>query len=312
MRSGWMVGPISSFILAAITILLERIMEVVPARVAEVEYLWKKQWFGYCLITLGFLVCGWLHIHLPTAGWGATIMVVVGGLMALRGEMGGKEKWLWFMLLLVYAVLEIKAINQDRKDQNDKFLVIAGDLTKAVNSLDTTIKEGREHFDATMTGLSGTINTITGGESYAYLAFVPGQQFLAFLHKGNNPLYNVTARIADVDRPLSFSMGVAVSVGDMIPGHAMMKDIPPGMMSSQEYFNANVFFNARNGDWLELLRVTKVKGNWVRAIRVNGRFTSLKKEIPLCETIPANYPKDTKWKLDDFLPKTSTKLPSCE
>jgi hypothetical protein len=77
----------------------------------------------------------------------------------------------------------------------------------------------------------------------------------------------------------------------MIRGHANIQAIPNGLVSSADYFNANIFFTARNGDWNELLRTQRVDGKMVRAIKVSGRFTSLKNEEVLCETIDPEFPK---------------------
>ena len=70
-----------------------------------------------------------------------------------------------------------------------------------------------------MGGIAGTIKTQTGGDSYAYLLFVPKQGFLAFAHHGDYPLYSVNATIVDLDN-LNMGVGITIPVGDMIKGHA--------------------------------------------------------------------------------------------
>lgn len=133
---------------------------VTPNWIQEIEHAWKRTWFGYVLLAISTAMCLWLHLHLPSSGWGATIMVVVAAIMALRTEMGGREKWLWFVLLLIYAVLEIRAINRDRSEQNSKFETIA-------DGLKTTIRQG----NTAISGLDATLQQIIGSDESPY--FVP-------------------------------------------------------------------------------------------------------------------------------------------
>jgi hypothetical protein len=161
-----------------------------------------------------------------------------------------------------------------------------------------------------VTQSSETINQFTGSESYAILNYVPGQGFLAFAHVGKYPLYEVSARIADLDQ-VRTNVGVTVPVGDMIRGHASIESMPAGIPTSGDHFNANVFFTARNGDWTELLRVVRVNDGWARAIRVMGRFTSLKKEKVMCETIDPKFPRNATSVLNEFKPVGGPKPPRC-
>ena len=105
-------------------------------------------------------------------------------------------------------------------------------------------------------------------------------------------------------------MGVTVPVGDMIQGRGNMVSVPSSIPTSGDHFSANVFFTARNGGWTELLRVVQVSDGWARAIRVTGQFTSLKKEIPVCETIDPKFPR-TSQLLDEFKPIDGPKPPPC-
>jgi hypothetical protein len=90
-------------------------------------------------------------------------------------------------------------------------------------------------------------------------------------------------------------MGITISIGDMIRGHANMVSLPASLSQPEgEYFAANIFFTARNGDWTQLLRAAAVNGKWVRATQVRGGFTSLEKEKILCQTIDPDFPRDIK------------------
>jgi uncharacterized protein (DUF736 family) len=107
---------------------------------SKIEVIWKKPWFGKLLLVVAgvALLVSWLY-PIP-AGYSITAIAVVAATMALRErEMGGWERWLWFIVILFLAATEIRAINRDRRDQNDKF---EATLTR----LETTIQEGRTHY----------------------------------------------------------------------------------------------------------------------------------------------------------------------
>jgi len=144
--------------------------------------------------------------------------------------------------------------------------------------------------------LSENINTLTGGDSFIFLSyFSPRQQFLFFIPVGKYPLYDVSARIHDTQKPISSDLfgnlfGSTIGLGDVIPQNGgLVRPIPPWFSRSDE-ISVNIFFSARNGTWTELLRARPADG--ARAIRVLGRFTSLKKEKIICETISPGFPLD--------------------
>jgi hypothetical protein len=191
------------------------------------------------------------------------------------------QKALWLTIVFALAFIENRAIDKERKDneqesvetrrgENEQFQGIANGITSA-------IEQSQREFDATMKrsdkviGLQGkelngiveTLHTFTGSESYAYLMYVPRQGFLGFAHQGAYPLYGVSARIVDLDQARTNPIGVTVSVGDMIKGHAAMLPVPNGLPLQGDHFNANIFFNARNGDWAQLLRVQRTKDGWL-------------------------------------------------
>jgi hypothetical protein len=121
----------------------------------------------------------------------------------------------------------------------------------------------------------------------------------------------VSARIVDLDNAKSNPFGVTVSVGDMIQGHANTYSVPANFSPTGDHLNLNVFFTARNGDWVQILREIRVDNTWRRAIQVRGRFTSLKKEKVMCETIDAQFPRNAKGKIDGF-ESSGPKPPRCQ
>lgn len=164
----------------------------------------------------------------PPPSYSITVMAVVAGLMALRPEMSGHEKWLWSALLLTLMVVEIRAINKDRHDQDDRFGQVVSGLqqtvinsTNAVDALTDLIKEERHHFDVTMEGIGTDIKTQTGGDSFAFITLSPepatvsinfgsftsppGVPFflVSITSHGNYPLRNGRATMMDDERRLA-------------------------------------------------------------------------------------------------------------
>jgi hypothetical protein len=209
------------------------------------------------------------------------------------------EKFAWILFMTLLMVAEIRNLYVADRRQLKTFSDISQSLEKTKSGLDSSV--------AALQNLAGQI---TGDESYAILWYVPIQGFLSFNHIGNYPLYGVSARIANLDLIKTGDFGIAVPVGDMTPGHAYTRPIPADVPTSGDHFDANIFFSARNGDWVERLRVVKVENGWEVAVRVMGRFSSLGSEIPMCETITHNFPLKADGSIEkDWVP--DSRLPRC-
>jgi hypothetical protein len=128
---------------------------------------------------------------------------------------------------------------------------------------------------------------ITGGDSFAEMVLeVPDVTTGAvamptFAHHGKFPLYDVTARIVDLGeyRRLEAAknflaattalQGTEVSVGSLTPGFSR------GPMAALQHpsgrdFSYNVFFVARNGAWIQQLRMKWIGNGWSEATRISG------------------------------------------
>jgi len=122
-----------------------------PGRMAEIEHMWKKRWLGYSLIAASFALFTWVTWCLPPSGYGVVAMAVVAGIMAIRPEMGGWERSLWFVVLVCFAIVEIRAINHDREQAH-------GEFTEIVSGLKTSVDQGKTAIE----GLETTIQRRTG------------------------------------------------------------------------------------------------------------------------------------------------------
>lgn len=285
----------------------------------QVDLTWRDSAF---LIVTAPWALYWIS-YTPSPGYAVALMAWVAVLMAAK-EQSKAEKTLWLIIAGVLLYVELVAIHKDRSNYEDRVhyarvleqIQFQRILRQSQKQFDVTVEQQTRDFNATMSrsdkvlglqqralgGLTDTVNTLTGDESFAYLWYVPGQAFLSFAHKGTYPLYGVSARIVDLGQIAHNLSGTNIAVGDMTSGLAYPVAIPPGFPASGDHFNANVFFTARNGVWTELFRARRVSDGWAVAIRVTGGFTSLKKWKIMCEQISPDFPRDVKGGIEGFTP----------
>jgi hypothetical protein len=118
-------------------------------------------------------------------------MAVAAALMALRPDMSGTEKWFWASVLLLFAVVEMRAIRAERLARDSEQAIAAKDQAKhfqdIADGISGSIAKSDKHFDDTMasvrdlislgTGISDTANKsferITGGDAYCFIVPTP-------------------------------------------------------------------------------------------------------------------------------------------
>jgi len=83
-----------------------------------VEDVWKGVALGYLLIAVAVALCIHWYFHIPPPSYSVTLMAVAAGLMAMRPEMTGRERWLWTVVLFAFAIVELRAINHDRTEHD--------------------------------------------------------------------------------------------------------------------------------------------------------------------------------------------------
>jgi hypothetical protein len=271
----------------------------------QAREIWGEAWPGYSFIVLSFLGFLWLARHLPAPGYAITAMAVIAGVMALRPDMGGWEKSLWFVILLLFAGIEIRAISRDRKEQTKTFSDIAAQLkvtvnqgTKALSALNETIKEGRTHFDSTISGLTDSIKTQTGGDSFCYLEFSQALNDvggMTLVKVGKYPLRGVSARITDAAKTAAavneflktnpprgdqdyanqiFAIQRMSEVLQPVPDFATDTRLLGGyQMTKSDRQSFQIVFSAFNGFWIERMEIRTVNGKWTKAIMVEVPMT---------------------------------------
>jgi hypothetical protein len=200
-------------------------------------------------------------------------MAVFASVMALRSEMRHREKFLWFIVSISFALVELKAIDTDKKEyaatvvierdaQNKRFKGIA-------DGISNSIIQNQKHFETTMKALDENIKTITGGNSFCYITFVGiggGKNALMVFQMGRFPLHGVQARFYDLDkgRDLYTVDFERIPVGQGLLRQDIVLD------EKAQGLRVNIFFHALNGTWLQALRMRKIGGEWYHAIRVQS------------------------------------------
>jgi hypothetical protein len=128
-----------------------------------------------------------------------------------------------------------------------------------------------------------TISAITGGDSFCYAALeiLPASKNefgLVLLRKGKYPLYDLQARIVDVNaqpeapgQAREPEYGKTLNVGNLAPGVSVT--LPIKLSGASGSIALNIFFTARNGEFTNLFRVRKIGDDWVTAARVTAPST---------------------------------------
>ncbi|MFZ1965168.1 MAG: hypothetical protein WAU78_17185 [Roseiarcus sp.] len=145
--------------------------------------------------------------------------------------------------------------------------------------------------------------SITGGDSFCYTVFqivgTSGESVNAnsmpddflvipnFVHNGKYPLYDVSARLVDIDELKdTFNPGRTIAVGNLTPGFAAVT--PIRLPHHGKNLNFNIFYVGRNGSWTQVLRMRWVGNGWATANKVLGGGASRKE---LLQEVSANYPR---------------------
>jgi len=196
--------------------------------------------------------------------------------------------------VLWLAFSEAKA---DWKERTLQTMIFAGAILSAWSSVDTA-REQAQFEGETRSRLESVIASVIGGDSFCHLIVLTDEKSgnggrLMVSHGGKFPLYDVSARITDLEKwdeikgqitwDLIQKTDTRLNLGNMIPGHA-------SVLGRWEFFRTdrqryNIFFSARNGSFDQNLRFVKVEGKWTVASRV------LRDEIVIFEEVDPKFPR---------------------
>lgn len=181
------------------------------------------------------------------------------------------------------------------------FLVAAGGFWAAFrqSNFNATLREKNEEISRLQ---HEQASAITGGDSFAWIGFqvfaadggavnansMPEDLLLVpnVIHQGKYPLYDVNVRIHDTGRGMPFDLQSAMrsyALGNLSPSMATITNIR--LPHHGRDFAFNIFFSARNGMWVQFLRMPWVDNGWALANKVVRGTEVVYREVS------ANFPR---------------------
>jgi hypothetical protein len=138
---------------------------------------WHKKPLAVFLLVLFVSLLLFWAFQVPPPGYAATALAVAAAVMTLTGEMKGKEKLAWILLLFAFLGSELRANREERNTQVEiqkaarynQDLVTLRELQSFEalgRALHASINENDRHFLATTARVDQTINTVTGGDGF--------------------------------------------------------------------------------------------------------------------------------------------------
>jgi hypothetical protein len=157
------------------------------------------------------------------------------------------------------------------------------------------------------------IGQVTGGDSFCHLmlSHMPPENdsgVLMAIHEGKYPLYDVSARIVDLDvfeRVMETLAYRKIKEADthttfvtLIPGHCIDTGEIWHFAGGKAIRRFNIFFITRNGSFTQILRFQKIGGRWLSATKVERATTPLGHAEVIFEQVQPGFPKSEKGEID--------------
>lgn len=246
-------------------------------------------------------------------------LMLLGVIVTLQEDWAKRRKMLVLFLFialgifgLLPTIMQSRATQQaDAKlSQSLDGLQKSSDETQRLTNLNTQLQEKLLASSATITELAKQgIDTAIGGDSFCYVFIRPDNNDMVFIHRGKFPLYGVNARIVDLNKfrdvvaktdpakptaeEQKILFGSSVGLNELRPGSAasVRRAFSIGDSDRQDF---NIFFDAPNGRWEQLLRLRKIEGKWIAAMLVRGHG----KKKPLYQDINKDFPRNPKGEVD--------------
>jgi hypothetical protein len=249
---------------------------------------WHKKPLGVFLLYVFTVVLAWWNIFTPPPGEAVTILAVAAAAMTVLGEMKGKEKLAWVLLLFGFLWIELSAVRLERETQETLQAEARAEQLRHFSEIGTgiqrSIEQNNEAFAKTMTGINAGINTSTGGNSFCYAIFLSSSigatGMPIFVHQGNFPLYGVTARFVNINEMPKKMAGpqtienylgsdTTEEIGDLRVAGSLFNLTWRIPISDKNHQSFRIIFDAKNGEWAQDLELRKgADGNILQALRV--------------------------------------------
>jgi hypothetical protein len=157
------------------------------------DFKWHKQPLAIGLLFASVPFLFYWGLRTPSPGKAVAAMAVVAAAMSLRGEMSGKEKLAWTLLLFGFLGVEIKSIDTDRSlAEQERASTVERErrgFDSIAKGIENSISNSDREFRETMQGMNGLLSEQTGGSSYLYFEVTeptgPLEVALPGINKGN-------------------------------------------------------------------------------------------------------------------------------
>jgi len=122
------------------------------------DALWRSPWTGAVLLAIFWGLAGYWAFHTPSPGKAVAALAVVATVMTFRGELTGIEKTFLTLVLFVLVFIEIRAIDNERADNEKKQRQFFQTQQAGFNGIAT---QANLNFDSTTKDLSEAINGLS-------------------------------------------------------------------------------------------------------------------------------------------------------
>jgi len=182
-------------------------------------------------------------------------------------------------------------------------VILFGAILAAIGAL--WASQGQTRFEHDLRAKSDEIaslnreiaNLVTGGDSFCYLTIASldpntNRGILTIVHQGDHPIYDVTARVVDLQKSRQIKEWTLESIqktetnlrlGNIAKGAAVV--IGPFDLGDSTSRDFNIFFTSRCGPSTQLLRMRKLDNKWIIATQVK------RNEKVVFEKVGDGFPK---------------------
>jgi hypothetical protein len=297
-----------------------------------VENVWNKsRVVAWVLALSGVSLALWASLCPQSPGVSIGLLALAAGIMSVRTKMHPSEKFAWVAVLVVFAILEVRAINKSdetneaiRNGQNQKFQDIADGLQKSVDT-------SKKQYDSTITHVEGVLKTtnqvgllaaknlenVTGGDAFAYVfpSVISEGNDLVTLNVHNDGAQVLSGVVVTIRRvisgapePEATNVGVvmdtslAIPIGPLAPHEG--RTVPGGVirpiLSADGNAVYHIWVNAQNPGTSENLyfRPSKDGQGWAYMLKAWKEATGKRKKGDVFaprEKIWIRYVKTRDW-----------------
>jgi hypothetical protein len=262
----------------------------------RLESVWTNRWLGVSLTIAGTILLTYFFYRVPSPGVSVAVMGGVAVILSLRARATGTEKAIWMLIITALLVVEIAAIRNEQSEQAKNLREERENFKKVLDDNNQKFIATIKRSNALMAGVSKTLSTTTGGNSFCFLSVGMGTWTYPDLNcRGPYPIYDLSFTGhrehfgVDGEREDDFFITFDNRVGNMtVNGYRSMQGVVPfSEVSTQKY---DVLFDARNGEWRELLRIRHMNGVFLKAILIRAGFNTFSRSKIVYQEIDKGFP----------------------